>query len=214
MDLWQVPVLLGKKKRKRYFTGTRRGGGSGRGDCSFHSIQGRKARAEAAEEKQRNRPSRPSRTQGTGGGLRGWLYIFYILRNASATSAAPFATGRLGRSMISPGPAGYQSSGIWSQSQPAARPLLQGVSRTAENQLKTKPPSYVRAKSGRSKPRARSSARQTPCAGPRPLTRTLVILRPGPVGVAEHGPAEISQPLADWIRQLHARTSVPLTARS
>ena len=144
MDLWQVPVLLGKKKRKRYFTGTRRGGGSGRGDCSFHFIQDRKARAEAAEEKQRNRPSqpsRPSRTQGTGRWLRRWLYIFYILRNASATSAAPFATGRLGRSMINPGPAGYQSSGIWSQSQPAARPLLQGVSRTAENQLKTKPPS-------------------------------------------------------------------------
>ena len=70
MDLWQVPVLLGKKKRKRYFTGAR-GGGEWKGDCvgSFHSIQSRKARAEAVEEKQ-SRPSQPCRTQGTGRGLR------------------------------------------------------------------------------------------------------------------------------------------------
>lgn len=112
--LWQVPVLLGKKKRKRYFTGTRRGGGSGRGRLLFHSIQGRKFCGGG----RRRRKSKEIGLLGLLGrkapeaACEGGFKFFIFLRNASATSAAPFATGRLGRSMISPGPvSGVRVSG-------------------------------------------------------------------------------------------------------
>lgn len=136
---------LGKKKRKRYFTGTRRGG-EVEGRLLFFTHSGQKVPGGGRRGKVKESAFSAFGRKAPEAACEGGFKFLYFEECQRATSAALFATGRLGRSMISPGPAGYQSSGIWSQSQPAARPLLQGVSCTAENQLKTKPLILVRAK--------------------------------------------------------------------
>lgn len=76
--------------------------------------------------------------------------------------------------------------------------------------LKAKPPFWVLATSSlqtRAGPRWLHSR-----LGPRPLTRAFAVLGLGPVGVPEHGPTEVSQPLADRLWQLHGLVSAPLTA--
>lgn len=97
------------------------GWGAGRGDClgCFRSILASRARADAAEGKQR----RPSQTAGTGRVLRRRILYFSFLKKASANSAAPLAIRQPGRSVVSPGLTSDQ-----------------GASRTAEGQLKAKPP--------------------------------------------------------------------------
>lgn len=127
---------------------------------------------------------------------------FYPLRNASATAVALLPVRQPWSAQDGPGHQGTDAT----QSVPAHG--LAGPPRRLPHC--GEPAEGGSAMLGPAPPKPAPGPRRAtlaPCSGPRPLTRTLGILWPGPVGVAEHGPAEVSQPQADLIRQLHAQAS-------
>lgn len=182
------------------------------GDCSFHSIQGRKARAEAAEEKQRNRPSRPSDERHRRRLARVALNSLYF-EECQRHLSRPFCNWPVRPQHDQPGTSWVSEFGYLvpvPASGPAPPPgRFLHCGEPAEDQTTILGPGKIWPfQTPRQVLRMPDTLRWA-----RPLTRTLVILRPGPAESLNTVRLKF-QPLADWIRQLHARTSVPLTARS